>query len=156
MDGTRSVTCRDLISNDPAITPYFTDADDRGVLIAKLRKGQEIKIKCIAKKGTAKEHAKWSPCAGIAFEYDPHNNLKHTTYWVEDDVKTEWPISVNGQEEKEMTVFDPHAKASKFYFTVEGTGALEPKDIVLWGFKTLQSKLGYIQNQMMEIASAGR
>ncbi|KAI8896875.1 DNA-directed RNA polymerase [Globomyces pollinis-pini] len=147
-EDTLSVTSHDLISAHNQIKPVTYGEEDSGILIAKLRKGQQLTVRCVAKKGTAKEHAKWSPCAGIAFEYDPHNNLRHTTYWVEDDVKKEWPVSVNGLNEEpahEDEPFDYLAKPNKFYFTVESTGALEPREIIITGLKILLAKLVQVQ-----------
>jgi len=72
--------------------PVFKPSDEnkQGPIIAKLRKGQRIKMKCIAKKGIAKEHAKWAPTAAVGFEYDPHNRLRHLSYWYESSIKEEW------------------------------------------------------------------
>ncbi|KAI9140943.1 RNA polymerase Rpb3/Rpb11 dimerization domain-containing protein [Paraphysoderma sedebokerense] len=96
-DRTMEVTSKDLISSNPQVQPVSFGDGDPGILIVKLRKNQELKIKCIAKKGTGKEHAKWSPCCGVGFEYDPHNKLRHTQYWVEEDEEQEWPKSENAE-----------------------------------------------------------
>ncbi|CAG8645533.1 4834_t:CDS:2, partial [Acaulospora colombiana] len=73
-------------------------------------------------RGVAKEHAKWSPCAAVAFEYDPFNKLRHTHYWIEEDEKKEWPASKNAEKDfppGEDEVFDFTAKPNRFYFEVE-------------------------------------
>ncbi|KAF8973262.1 DNA-directed RNA polymerase [Flammula alnicola] len=149
----------DVTSNHLEVVPFPSDSDEqdpgeelskRGewfghpvgkhepgvppVLITKIRKGQELKIRCIAKKGIAKEHAKFSPCSAVSFEYDPYNKLRHTTYWYETDIKAEWPLSENAQEEeapRDDEPFDFNAKPNKFYFEVETDGSLGPQEVVM-------------------------
>jgi len=147
-DTTKDVTSKDLVSHDPRFTPVTEGSKDAGILIAKLRKGQEIKVKCIAKKGVAKEHAKWSPCAAVAFEYDPFNKLKHTHYWIEEDEKKEWPPSKNANDDfppLDDEIFDFTAKPNRFYFEIETIGSMKPEDIVMNAFKKLLEKISSIQ-----------
>jgi DNA-directed RNA polymerase II subunit RPB3 len=94
-DEPMTVYARDLVVAEGAQlgTPVISDPDGQGSIIAKLRKNQELKLKCIAKKGIAKEHSKWSPVAAVGFEYDPHNALRHIDYWYEIDAKEEWLVS---------------------------------------------------------------
>ena len=127
------------------------DNDRKGPLICKLRKHQELRITCIAKKGIAKEHAKWSPCGAIGFEYDPWNKLKHTDYWYEDDADEEWPKSANCDWEVAPDAdapFDYKAKPSTFYMDVETVGNLPPNEVILKGIETLQLKLAGISMEL--------
>jgi DNA-directed RNA polymerase II subunit RPB3 len=89
------VYARDLVvdqgrANKWVGNPVITDPEGQGTVICKLRKGQELRLKCIAKKGIAKEHAKWAPTAAVGFEYDPWNKLRHTDLWFEQDAEKEW------------------------------------------------------------------
>jgi DNA-directed RNA polymerase II subunit RPB3 len=94
-DEIMKVYARDLVVAEPRPNewvgnPVITDEAGLGSVICKLRKGQEVRMKCIAKKGIAKEHAKWAPTSAIGFEYDPNNKLRHLDYWYEIDPVKEW------------------------------------------------------------------
>lgn len=80
----------------------------------------------------------------MGFEYDPHNKLRHTTYWFESSARSEWPISANGREEDpgDDQPFDYMAKPEKFYMDVETVGSVAPKEVVMKGLEILKRKLG--------------
>lgn len=49
----------------------YDKINEDSILLVKLAKNQSIRARCIARKGIAKEHAKWSPTSIAAFQYDP-------------------------------------------------------------------------------------
>lgn len=97
-DQIMKVYARDLVADgrhaSSVGSPVITDPEGLGCLIAKLRKDQELKLTCVAKKGIAKEHAKWMPTSAVGFEYDPHNKLHHLDMWYENntDPVKEWYV----------------------------------------------------------------
>ncbi|KAM4060553.1 RNA polymerase rpb3/RpoA insert domain-containing protein [Hirsutella rhossiliensis] len=150
-DQIMKVYARDLVADgrhgSSVGSPVIADPEGLGCLIAKLRKDQELKLTCIAKKGIAKEHAKWMPTSAVGFEYDPHNKLHHLDMWYENntDPIKEWPKSKYAEWEEppqEGEPFNYDAVPDRFYFEVETSGTMEPDQIVQGGIRALQQKIG--------------
>uniref|UniRef100_A0A0K0F9L1 DNA-directed RNA polymerase II subunit RPB3 n=1 Tax=Strongyloides venezuelensis TaxID=75913 RepID=A0A0K0F9L1_STRVS len=150
---TRSVTSDDIVSADPEVVPAagkylkphykgdFTEFERLygPILIVKLRQGQELVFRAFVKKGIGKEHAKWNPTAGITFEYDPDNALRHTVYQNPSD----WHKSEHTRLPDDIyeATFDALGKPNKFYIGVESSGALKAENIIINGIKSLRKKL---------------
>jgi len=178
-----AITSMDLRSSNPDVVPahFSTDkerqmAQEQGIVITYIGKGQAIKAKCIAKKGIGKEHAKWSPVATVALKIEPIIKLAEEVlndFTVEEkrDFVESCPKGVFEYDDNASAVKlvaaqdcifckeciylaqdlrrhenDPLAVAvehssSTFKFTVESTGALEPKELVLNALDVLSEKL---------------
>jgi len=126
-----------------------------GIMIAKLGMKQAIVLECIARKGIAKEHAKWSPVSAVGFEYDPRNKLGHLKYWVEHD-ESEWPETANAREEREQDEQEAEFRSThllsgakeaetggepdKFFMDVETVGSMRPETVVIKAAGVLMDK----------------
>lgn len=147
---TLDVTTRSLISQDPRVRPIFLGEDDNGVLITKLRRGQQLQLKCFAKKGIAKEHSKWSPVSAVSFEYDPDNLLRHTTYWAEVSESEEWPKSEYSGVPVGENAVGFGGRADRFFFGVETVGSMGASRVLRTAFHVLQLKLLALVNSLQE------
>lgn len=114
-DHTLDVTSKDLYSSDHTVVPVdfsdssgFDSSEQRGIIIVKLRRGQELRLRAIARKGIGKDHAKWSPAATVTFMYEPeiHINedlmetltLEEKQAWVESSPTRVFDIDPNTQQ----------------------------------------------------------
>jgi DNA-directed RNA polymerase II subunit RPB3 len=79
------VTTNELYSNNQYVKPAIISDEDEeeqteqserpGILIVKLRKNQEVKLRATALKGIGKLHAKWSPVATVTYQIVPEIKL---------------------------------------------------------------------------------
>ena len=49
----------------------YKAGDKHPILLVKMGKNQELKLRAIARKGIGKDHAKWMPVATCSFQYMP-------------------------------------------------------------------------------------
>lgn len=93
-DDTIAVTSKDLQLDPqhPDIHPVgYHDREDKGILLVKMRRNQELKLRAVARKGTGKDHAKWMPVATCVYQFMPEITINHALMdTLTDDQKEEW------------------------------------------------------------------
>ncbi|CAL9047663.1 unnamed protein product [Musa banksii] len=87
-DHTLDVTSADLHTTNPRVCPVDVPAKapssaeqnfvTSGVIIVKLRHGQELKLRAVARKGIGKDHAERSPAATVTFMYEPQRHKQRS------------------------------------------------------------------------------
>ena len=145
-----------------------------------MRKGQELKIKCLAQKGIGKEHSKWNPCCTAVFNYEPEVFFGQKAYgqmtpqqrrdFVESCPKklpkpdTHDYECVESEEASACMVCLDCLELSQTYpglckvkdrpqyfkFSVESNGALKPQEIVQRGIQVLKIKLREVRTHLEE------
>ncbi|KAF5751184.1 DNA-directed RNA polymerase family protein [Tripterygium wilfordii] len=181
-DQTLDVTSKDLYSSDHSAVPVdFSDlagyesSEQRGIIIVKLRRGQELRLRAIARKGIGKDHAKWSPAATVTFMYEPEIHINEEmmqTLTLEEKVALveSSPTKVLGMDSnQQVVVVDPeaytyddevlkkaesmgkpglieiNAREDSFIFTVESTGAIKASQLLLNAIEILKQKLDAVR-----------
>ncbi|EGC32876.1 RNA polymerase II core subunit [Dictyostelium purpureum] len=90
------VTSSDLIvvsNNNNSVIPVSSQTTERTdeIPIVKLRQGQELRLRAIAKKGVGKEHAKWSPSCIATYQFQPIVTINQNRMdELSDKQKEEW------------------------------------------------------------------
>lgn len=64
-----SVRCLPVSAYRKAMGP--TEEGEKPIVLVKMRKGQELKLTAVARKGIGKDHAKWIPVATAVYQYWP-------------------------------------------------------------------------------------
>ena len=65
--------CTGYVPTGQPMDPSLTEP---GILIVKMRRGQELALRAVARKGIGKDHAKWSPVATAVYQYMPEVRVR--------------------------------------------------------------------------------
>ena len=179
-DGSVHVTTKDLrMVNSKAATSGGDDDEEedeevgfvhQDIVIAKLKPGQSIKLRCFATKGIGATHIKWSPACTAAYRATPSVVIAAPIEDEEADaVKQLCPRGVFDIEDSKLIVANMKScsmcrecvKDSRwkdkinlgrvkdsFTFSVESTGALDPEEIFRRSLRVLKDKCQEVKDAL--------
>ena len=163
-EGSRTVYSGDLVSENPSIVPV----SDR-IPIAKLAKGQRIRLEAYARLGRGKNHAKWQSVSMCAYKYFPRIEISKLCDACEKCVdvcprkvfsKTDGKIEVRDvtactlcQDCAEACPKDKPAievtwEKDAFILALESTGVLAPETIIQDAVTILDERLEEFEKQI--------
>ncbi len=151
---------KDLKTSDPDVKPVYDE-----IPIVVLGPKQEVRLEAYARLGRGKEHAKWSPVSVAAHKYIadihidysrcrapecklcveacPRNILefKDDRIIVREDKIFDCTLCRECEQLCPYDAIKVYWRKDEYIFTIESTGALSPKRILLEAVKVLESKL---------------
>jgi len=164
-EGTRTVYSGELSSENPNVVPV----SDK-IPIAKLAKGQKIKLEAYARLGKGRNHVKWQPVSMCAYKYLPKieiyaKNCDACGKCVEicpRKVLAKVGSKVEIQDEMACTLCQDCAEAcpqdpkaikvgweeNAFILNLESSGALPPERVVKEAVKILEGQLKEFESQI--------
>lgn len=175
-DDVLDVTSRDLISENMDLQPILPEGG--GILLVKLRKGQDLKLVAHARKGVGKEHAKWQPTCCCTYQFDPDIRINYSEMEeLNEQEKKEWasacprgvykvnalgqvtvdePLKcvfcnecvIKGEQLGKPDIVTVKQITDRHLFTVEANGQLKPEEIVLSAMEVLQRKLKTVLDEV--------
>ncbi|CAI9764412.1 unnamed protein product [Fraxinus pennsylvanica] len=158
-DNTLDVTSKDLYSSDHTVVPVdfsdsssgFENSENKGIIIVKLRRGQELILRAIARKGIElmesltpdekREFVESSPTPVFKFDENTNQVLIHDAEaytYDEEVIKKAESMGKPG-------LVEIRAKEDSFIFTVESTGAIKASQLVLNAIDVLKQKLDAVR-----------
>lgn len=159
LDAYANVTSRDLMTSNSSVfpvhdstLPYDLCDGSESILIAKLKRHQQLQIKCVARKGTGLKNAKWSPVVAIVQRKCPVINVDHELerYVKEGNSVYKSMLKhnpINGELELDskakQQVNDTQIDFSKnvSLFVIETNGALSPSSVLLQSIQVLKKRV---------------
>jgi DNA-directed RNA polymerase subunit D len=163
VEGPTIVYSGDFVSDDPEIVPVYPN-----IPVVELDKGQQLMMEAVARLGTGKEHVKWQPVSACTYRIIPDivvnercNNCGECVEICPRDV-----FEIRGDK---LTVVKPEEcsmcmecvkscemegievnETENFLFTVEGTGALPVKEVLINALSILKEKAEEL-NRVLEL-----